>query len=415
MNVLILGSGGREHALAHAVSKSKLLTNLCVIPGNPGIEEIAKCIEIDPLNNELIKEFCAKEKIDLIIPGSEVFLENGIADTFKDTNVLVFGPTKQAALIESSKEYAKDLMKKHDIPTAEYQVFKDYQKAKDYITEKGAPIVLKYDGLAGGKGVVVCNTLEEAYKTIKEMLLDKMFGDDAVVIEECLTGPEFSFMTFVHDGIVIPMPIAQDHKRLLDNDLGPNTGGMGIYSPVPIIDNQVIEQSYKEVMVKTVNALIKENNSFTGFLYGGLMLTDKGPKVIEFNARFGDPETEVILPNLESDILGIIFNLFNGIKTSVSWNTDYYVGVVLASKGYPKSYDKGFLIEGLDELKDMVYHMGTKKEGKNIVTNGGRVLLVLGNGKTLEQAQNDAYNNVNKIKCSNLVYRTDIGNNSLKG
>ncbi len=415
MNVLILGSGGREHALAHAVSKSKLLTSLCVIPGNPGIEDIAKCIDIDPLDNNLIKEFCAKEDIDLIIPGSEAFLENGIADTFTNTKVKVFGPTKQATLIESSKEYAKDLMKKYSIPTAKYKVFKDYHLAKDYVTEQGVPIVIKYDGLAAGKGVVVCTSFDEAYQTLENMLVDKTFGNNAVVIEECLEGPEFSFMTFVHNGIVIPMPLAQDHKRLLDNDLGPNTGGMGIYSRVPIIKEDVIEKSYNEIMVKTVNALIKENNSFTGFLYGGLMLTNNGPKVIEFNARFGDPETEVLLPNLETDILEIIFNLFNGIKTEVSWNRKFYIGVVLASKGYPTDYDKGYVIEGLNQLKDNVYHMGTKRIDGNIVTNGGRVLLVLGNGITLEQAQKDAYNNVNKIKCSNLIYRTDIGNNSLKG
>lgn len=412
MNVLILGSGGREHALAHAVSKSNLLTNLVCIPGNPGMEDIAKCIDIDPFNNELIKEFCAKEDIDLIIPGSESFLENGITDTFKDTKVLVFGPTKQAALIESSKEYAKNLMKKYNIPTAKYEVFNDCEKAKAYVIKQGVPIVIKYDGLAAGKGVVVCTHLEEAFDTLKDMLQDKTFGESSVVIEEYLEGPEFSFMTFVHNGIVVPMPIAQDHKRLLENDQGPNTGGMGIYSGVPIISKDVIDHSYTEIMQKTVDAMISENNSFTGFLYGGLMLTKEGPKVIEFNCRFGDPETEVILPKLESDILEIIIELYEGNKPEVKWSDDFVVGVVMASKGYPKSYEKGFSIEGLHEN---LYHMGTKKEGNIIKTNGGRVLLVLGRGETLETAQKNAYNNVKKIKCSNLIYRKDIGYKSLKG
>lgn len=415
MNVLILGSGGREHALAHAVSKSNLLDNLVCIPGNPGMERIAKCINIDPLNNELIKEFCAKEKIDLIIPGSEAFLENGITDTFIGTNVKVFGPTQKAAMIESSKQYAKDLMKKYKIPTAKYDVFTNLEKAKAYVKAQGAPIVIKYDGLAAGKGVVVCETETEAYKTLEDMLESKTFGDNAVVIEECLQGPEFSFMTFVHNGMVIPMPIAQDHKRLLDNDLGPNTGGMGIYSSVPIIPQDVIDYSLTEIMQKTVDAMIAEDNSFTGFLYGGLMLTTEGPKVIEFNARFGDPETEVILPKLETDILEVLHNLFNNIFTGITWSKDYYLGVVLASKGYPKRYEKGFTIENIDALGDMVYHMGTSKVDNKIVTNGGRVLLVLGKGKTLESAKENAYNNVNKITCDNLIYRNDIGDKALKG
>lgn len=412
MNVLILGSGGREHALADAVSKSKLLTSLVCIPGNPGMEKIAKCIDIDPYNNDLIKEFCAKENIDLIIPGSESFLENGITDIFKDTKVLVFGPTKEAAKIETSKEYAKDLMKKYNIPTAKYEVFNDLNKAKAYVIEQGVPIVIKYDGLAAGKGVVVCTHLEEAFDALHDMLEDKTFGESTVVIEECLEGPEFSFMTFVHEGMVIPMPIAQDHKRLLDQDLGPNTGGMGIYSPVPIISSEIVEFSFKEIMQKTVDAMIQENNSFTGFLYGGLMVTVDGPKVIEFNCRFGDPETEVILPKLQTDILEVIIELFEGNQIQVSWSDDFIVGVVMASKGYPKTYQKGFDIEG---LHDNLYHMGTKREGNKIVTNGGRVLLVLGRGESLELAQKNAYNNVKKIKCNNLIYRKDIGYKSLKG
>ena len=415
MNVLVLGSGGREHAIIKAVSKSSKCKTLCVIPGNPGMSSLAKCVDIDPLNNDLIKEFCAKQKIDLIIPGSEVYLENGIHDAFLNTNVLVFGPTKKAAMIESSKEYAKDLMKKYNIPTSKYEVFDDYQKALDYVNNVGAPIVLKYDGLAGGKGVVVCMELEEAHNTLKDMLKKKIYGSAKVVIEEYLEGPEFSLMAFVHHDKIITMPIAQDHKRLLDGDLGPNTGGMGIYSSVPIIPDSIIKESINNIMKKTIEAMISEDNSFTGFLYGGLMLTTNGPKVIEFNARFGDPETEVILPKLESDILDIIYNLLNGKKITPSWNDDYYMGVVMASKGYPNAYKKGYVIEGLDSIKEYVYHMGTKLEDNLIKTNGGRVLLVLGKGKSLEEAREHAYSNVKKITCENLIYRNDIGHKALKG
>lgn len=415
MNVLILGSGGREHALAHAVSKSKRLQNLVVIPGNPGMKDIAKCVDIDPMNKQLVKEFCIKQKIDLIIPGSEVFLENGIADTFEDTNVFVFGPNKKAARIESSKEFAKDMMKKYNIPTATYEVFDDPQKAKNYVNKEGAPIVIKYDGLAGGKGVVVCDTIDLAHQTISNMLEEKVYGNDKIIIEEFLQGPEFSFMIFVHNGLIVPMPLAQDHKRLLEDDQGPNTGGMGVYCPVPFITEEMKDKSFSKIMRPIVDALIEENSSFTGFLYGGLMYTDQGPKVIEFNARFGDPETEVILPKLESDILEIIMTLKKGKQPQVRWNDDYYVGVVLASKGYPVSYEKGFEILGLDSIYESIYHMGTKKDDDRLLTNGGRVLLVLGKGSNLQEAKEDAYKHVSDIQCDNLVYRKDIGDKGLKG
>ena len=415
MNVLVIGSGGREHAIVKAISKSSMCKNLCVIPGNPGMTSLAKCIDIDPMNNELIKEFCAKQKIDLIIPGSEVYLENGIHDVFLNTNVKVFGPTKKAAQIESSKEYAKDLMKKYNIPTSNYEVFDNYENALSYIKEVGTPIVLKYDGLAGGKGVVVCMDDETAFKAIDEMLNKRIYGNAKVVIEEYLEGPEFSLMSFVHYDKIITMPIAQDHKRLLENDEGPNTGGMGIYSSVPIIPDSAVNEAINSVMKQTVKAMIKENNPFTGFLYGGLMLTEDGPKVIEFNARFGDPEAEVILPKLESDILEVITKLLQGDVMEPKWNDDFYLGVVMASKGYPKTYEKGYVIEGLDDINEYVYHMGTRVENDVLKTNGGRVLLVLGVGNTLEDAKAHAYSNVDKIKCDNLIFRRDIGHKALKG
>ncbi len=414
MNVLVIGSGGREHALCYAIKKSKKLTNLYAIPGNPGIAKIAKCFDLNPMNNDEIKNFVIKEKIDLIIPGSEVYLENGITDAFANLPVDVFGPTIKATQIESSKEYAKALMEKHKIPTASYKVFTDYDEAKEYILNNKIPTVIKYDGLAGGKGVVVATTEKEALDAIFVMLKEKKYGNSKVIVEEYLEGPEFSLMCFVNNGTVVPMPIAQDHKRLLDNDLGPNTGGMGIYSSVPIISDSVIQDAYDNIMVPTVEAMMKEGNPFTGFLYGGLMLTTEGPKVIEFNARFGDPETEVILPKLESDFLEIIERILDEKSLVIRWSSDYYVGVVMASKGYPNTYSKGYQIDGLDTVEDIVFHMGTKEENGVIKTNGGRVLLVIGHDETLERAIENAYKNVSKIKCENLMFRTDIGKKSVK-
>lgn len=413
MNVLVIGSGGREHALCYAVSKSSKLKNLYAIPGNPGMKELATCIDVDPMDNQKIKEFALEHKISLIIPGSEVYLENGITDVFDDTGINVFGPSTSAAQIESSKEYAKDLMAKYNIPTADYAVFDNYLEAEQYILNGKIPIVIKYNGLAGGKGVVVAMNQIEALNALKRMLQDKVYGNSNVVIEEYLEGPEFSFMTFVHKDRVIPMPISQDHKRLLNGDHGPNTGGMGIYSSVPIIPETVIEDTYQNIMVKTAEAMVKENNHFTGFLYGGLMYTTEGPKVIEFNARFGDPETEVILPKLESDILDIIMALFHDDDIDIKWSEEFYVGVVMASKGYPLTYTKGHTIQGLENISDLVFHMGTKEEDGIIKTNGGRVLLITGSAATLKEAKDNAYNNVSKIKCDNLMYRTDIGYRAL--
>ncbi len=413
MNVLVLGSGGREHALCYAINKSDKLNKLYAMPGNPGINKIATCINTNPLDNEKVKEFVELYNIDLIIPGSEIYLENGITDTFQDSNVLVFGPNKKAARIESSKEFAKDLMKQYNIPTAKYEVFNDFNLAKEYIQKNRIPTVIKYDGLAGGKGVVVATTEKQALEALKQMLVEKKYGSSKVIIEEYLEGPEFSLMCFVHHDKIIPMPIAQDHKRLLDNDQGPNTGGMGIYSDVPIISKDIVKDAMNNIMEPTIKALIKEESSFTGFLYGGLMLTEDGPKVIEFNARFGDPETEVILPKLDSDFLDIILSIMNGEIIKPEWNDDYYVGVVMASKGYPNAYSKGYQINGLDTINDIVFHMGTKEENGLIKTNGGRVLLVTGSGPTLTEAINKTYQNVSKIECDNLIYRTDIGSKSL--
>ena len=413
MNVLVLGSGGREHALALKISESKLLKKLFVMPGNPGTSKFAKNIDINPLDKVEVLKFCLSKQINLVIPGCEIYLEKGISDYLIKAGIHVFGPIKKAAKLESSKEFAKLIMKKYNIPTANYEVFKEYKKAVKYIDENEVPIVIKYDGLAGGKGVVVAFTKEEAKLTLDKMLVHKKYGNSKVIIEEYLEGPEFSLMCFVDNNIVIPMPICQDHKRLLDNDLGPNTGGMGIYSPVPIIEEKDIDWSVKNIMEKTVEALKNEGIFYTGFLYGGLIKTIDGPKVIEFNVRFGDPEAEVLMPKLESDILEIISSIKSKKKIEVSWNKDYVLGVVLASDGYPSSYDKGIIIENANKINNL-YHMGTKNDLDNLVTNGGRVLFVYGKGKTLLEAKENAYKDIKKIKCKNLFYRKDIGYKSIK-
>ena len=414
MNVLILGQGGREHALAYIISKSKLVNKLFVAKGNAGIKQYATIVDVNPLDNEAIMKFSLLYEIDLIIPGSELYLQNGIADYFQGSNISVFGPTKKAAQIETSKLFAKEIMKKYDIPTAEYQIFDNYNEAIKYLDTKEIPIVIKYDGLAAGKGVVVATTKDEAVIALKMMLEDKKYGDGSVIIEEFLEGEEFSLMAFVHDEIVIPMPIAQDHKRLLNNDLGPNTGGMGVYCPVPIISQESVDYAVENVMKKVAKGLVKENCNFTGFLYGGLIQTVDGPKVIEFNARFGDPEAEVILPKLKTDFLEIINNLLHSCVKKIEWDNDYYLGVVLASKGYPNKYSINHKILGINKTDSPVFHMGTKIDKNELLSSGGRVLLVTGKGKTIEEAKENAYINVSNIECDNLIYRTDIGAKSIK-
>jgi len=414
VNVLILGSGGREHALADAIHRSNRLDRLFVMPGNPGMAAIATLIDDDPMNNDVVRSFVIEHHIELVIPGSEVYLRNGIADALQDLDLIVFGPTRQAAEIESSKRYAKDLMRRHAIPTAQYAVFTDYDKAVAYVEQQGTPIVVKYDGLAGGKGVVVATDKEEAIAALDKMLRERTYGTDGVVIEEYLEGPEFSLMCFVVGDILIPMPIAQDHKRLLDGDQGPNTGGMGIYSGVPIIPDEVVDQAMTTIMEPIVKALADDGRPYVGFLYGGLMHTTDGPKVIEFNARFGDPEAEVILPRLKSDLIDVILAVTSGRVPEVRWSSSYTVGVVMASNGYPGTYRKLVPIHGLDKIEGSVYHMGTTIQSGQLVTNGGRVLLVVGQAETLAEAVHQAYANVASIKCDSLMYRRDIAHQSLK-
>jgi len=427
-NILIIGRGGREHAIAWKTAQSKLVAKIFVAPGNDGIAESFECVNINETNTEKLIKFVKGNNIHLTIVGPEVPLMNGIEDEFKKHNLKIFGPSKAAAQIEGSKQFAKELMHKNNIPTATFEVFDNYDCAKRYLYEKGAPIVIKYDGLAAGKGVVVAMTMTEADYALQDMLLNGKFGKGKIVIEEFLSGPEFSLMAFVHGETVLPLSIAQDHKRAYDKDQGPNTGGMGAYTPVPIIPQTVVEEAVDNIMKPTAKAMVENGTPFTGILYGGLILTKEGAKVIEFNARFGDPETEVVLPKMKSDLIEIILSLLEGKEPQIEWHENAFLGVVLASKGYPDTFEKGIEIKRIETESrkqkavsrneallskstdsSRIFHCGTAKIESKWVNNGGRVLIVVGEGKTLVDARQKAYEAVEKIDCKNLFYRTDIG------
>ncbi len=410
MKVLVIGGGGREHAICAALKKSNGVDKIYCAPGNAGIASIAECVAIGDTDVEALAAFAKKNVIDLTVVGPEASLAAGIADRFVEEGLRIFGASRRATQIESSKEFAKNLMRKYDIPTAEYAIFADYNEAIAYLEHRRTPIVIKYDGLAAGKGVVVAMTDDEARNALKDMLLDRKYGNAKVIMEDFMQGPEFSFMCFVGGENVYPMALAQDHKRAFDNDQGPNTGGMGAYSPLPFITDEDRTFALENIMKKTAKALVAEGCPFYGVLYGGLMKTTKGIKVIEFNARFGDPETEVVLPLLKSDIFGVFNDIIDRRTPVLEWDTRASIGFVLASKGYPDSYEKGVEIKGLDRLKGVeVYHMGTKSEGDRLLTNGGRVLFVTALADTLGEAREHALNQIAKIECSNLFYRRDIG------
>ena len=414
MKVLVIGSGGREHAIVDALSRSAQVSEILCAPGNAGIAQQARTFPIKDTDVKGLLKIALDEKVDLTVVGPESALAAGVADAFKAHGLRIFGPTKVAAQIESSKEFAKNLMAKYGIPTAGYETFTDYESAKAYVEAHSLPTVLKYDGLAAGKGVVIATTLEEADSALRDMLLDDKFGKGKVVIEEFLTGPEFSLLCFVAGEVVVPMVLAQDHKRAYDGDKGPNTGGMGAYSPLPFITEEDREYALEHVMRPTAAAMVKEGVPFCGVLYGGLMKTPDGVKVIEFNARFGDPETEVVLPRLKSDIYDVFCAFAEGRGAELEWSEKATLGIVLASKGYPGDYEKGHVIEGLDKVDAKVYHMGTALKDGKFVTNGGRVLFVVGEGDTLKEAQVAALAAVEKIECDNLFHRTDIGYQAIK-
>ena len=414
MKVLVIGSGGREHAIVDALSRSAQVSEILCAPGNAGIAQQARTFPVKDTDVEGLLKIALDEKVDLTVVGPESALAAGVVDLFKANGLRIFGPTKAAAQIESSKEFAKNLMAKYGIPTAGYETFTDYESAKAYVEAHSLPTVLKYDGLAAGKGVVIATTPEEADSALRDMLLDDKFGKGKVVIEEFLTGPEFSLLCFVSGTEVVPMVLAQDHKRAYDGDKGPNTGGMGAYSPLPFITEEDREYALEHVMRPTAAAMVKEGVPFCGVLYGGLMKTPEGVKVIEFNARFGDPETEVVLPRLKSDIYDVFCAFAEGRGTELEWSEKATLGIVLASKGYPGDYEKVHVIEGLDKVDAKVYHMGTALKDGKFVTNGGRVLFVVGEGDTLKEAQAAALEAVEKIECDNLFHRTDIGYQAIK-
>ncbi|PGA96457.1 phosphoribosylamine--glycine ligase [Bacillus toyonensis] len=412
MNVLVIGRGGREHALAWKFAQSEKVEKVYVAPGNEGMRDVATPVDIDENDFDALVLFAKENNVELTFVGPEIPLMNGIVDRFKEEGLRVFGPNKAAAVIEGSKAFTKELMKKYNIPTAAYETFTDYGEAVKYIQKVGAPIVIKADGLAAGKGVTVAMTLEEALRAVKEMLQDVKFGEASkkVVIEEFLDGQEFSLMAFVNGTTVHPMVIAQDHKRAFDGDKGPNTGGMGAYSPVPQIPESAVQEAIETVLHPTAKAMIQENRSFTGILYAGLILTNDGPKVIEFNARFGDPETEVVLPRLENDLVDVCNAVLDESELTLQWSEDAVIGVVLASKGYPEAYKKGEIINGLDALQDViVFHAGTVMKHGDFVTNGGRVLFVACKAKKLQEAKDKVYKEIGKIESDGLFYRNDIG------
>ena len=396
----------------YALSRSPQVEKIYCAPGNAGIAQLAECVAIKDTDVEGLLLFAKETEVDLTVVGPEAALAAGVVDAFRKEGMPIFGHTKAATQIESSKEFAKIIMQKYNVPTAAYQSFSDYAEALAYVKVGSLPIVLKYDGLAAGKGVVIANTLEEADAALQDMLCNEAFGKGKVVIEEFLEGPEFSFMCFVNGENVYPMPLSQDHKRAYDNDEGPNTGGMGAYTPLPFVTEEDEAFARKYVLEAVAKGMCQEGLPLTGVLYGGLMKTAQGVKVIEFNARFGDPETEVVLPLLESDA----YDVFYGIATSqlstlnsqLLWKNEATIGVVLASKGYPGSYAKGAVIEGTEQVDGPIFHMGTKNDNGVLKTNGGRVMMCIATGKDIATAREKVYKEIEKIHCDNLFYRKDI-------
>ena len=417
MKVLIVGGGGREHAIAYAVSKSPKVDKIYCAPGNAGIAEIAECVDIQVMDFDEIGKFAKKVKADLVIVGPDDPLAAGIVDVLKGYGLKVFGPDGKAAILEGSKAFSKDLMKKFGIPTAAYEAFDNADKALEYLKTAKYPIVLKADGLALGKGVLICGDEEEAKAGVKEIMLDRKFGmaGNRMVIEEYMTGREVSVLTFCDGRTIKVMSSAQDHKRAGDGDTGLNTGGMGTFSPSPFYTAKIDEFCKKNIYKPTVEAMAAEGRPFKGVIFFGLMLTDDGPKVLEYNARFGDPEAQVVLPRMKNDIIDVMLACVEGNlgKIKLEFEDNAAVCVMLASEGYPGKYERGFVIRGLENFKDKddyyVFHSGTKKTGKGVVTNGGRVLGVTAKGSTLKEARAKAYEAAEWVDFDNKYLRHDIG------
>ncbi|NHN29769.1 phosphoribosylamine--glycine ligase [Paenibacillus agricola] len=418
MRILVIGGGGREHAICWALKKSPKVQELYCAPGNGGIAGVAECVPIQVNQFAEIAAFAISHAVDLVVIGPDDPLSEGIVDYLEAQQISVFGPRQNAAIIESSKVFSKHLFKKYNIPSAAYETFDNYEAALAYMRNQQIPIVIKADGLAAGKGVVIAQSMEEAEKALHDMMVVKIFGDSGnqVVIEEFMTGQEMSILSFVDGAVVRPMVAAQDHKTVFDNDLGPNTGGMGTYSPLPHIEQSIIDEAIETIIKPTAAAMVSEGRPFRGILFAGLMLTPQGPRTIEFNARFGDPETQVVLPRLKTDLLDIFLAAVDGTleQIDIAWSDEAAVCVVLASEGYPGSYPKGLPIQGLDEVQDaLVFHAGTALKDGAIVTNGGRVLGITALGSDIADARAKAYAAAERIQFQGKHSRTDIAKKAL--
>jgi len=421
MKVLVVGGGGREHALVWKISQSPKVTKIYCTPGNAGISEQATIVSIKANDLNGLLEFALREEINLTVVGPEEPLTKGIVDLFESKGLSIFGSSQKAAEIEGSKAFAKEMMKKYRIPTASYEIFEDHKEAMAYIRKHGAPIVVKADGLAAGKGVIACKTVEEAFQSVEQIMVDKIFGEagNRVVIEEYLVGEEASYIAFTDGKAILPMASSQDHKPVFDGDEGPNTGGMGAYSPAPVVTDQVHEKILEKILRPLIQGMGEEGRPYKGVLYAGLMIHDSHPKVLEFNARFGDPETQPVLMRMKGDIVPILEACIKGnlSQYQIEWDNRAAVCVVMASKGYPGDYEKGKAIKGLKEVSRMkdvfVLHAGTGLKDGQMVTNGGRVLGVTGLGKDIPSAIERTYQAVKKISWDGVHYRTDIGRKAL--
>lgn len=422
MNILVIGSGAREHTLVWKLAQSAKADKIYAVPGNPGMAKLAECVDgISITDNTALVKLAKEKNIGLAVVGPEVPLTNGAVDAFTAAGIKAFGPVQAAAEIEGSKAFSKNLMKKYDIPTAKYEVFTEAKAAKEYIRTEGAPIVIKADGLAAGKGVIVAMTLDEALGAIDEIMGDRAFGSagSRVVVEEFMEGEEVSVLCFTDGKTIVPMVPSQDHKRVYDHDKGPNTGGMGAYAPAPVGTSELLAQVQKEILEPTIKAMEQEGRLYKGCLYAGLMVTKSGPRVVEFNARFGDPETQVVLPLLESDLVDVMLACIAGKldEMEVHWSKGAAVCIVMAAGGYPKSYNKGDEIVGIEAAEDggcIVFHAGTSAHDGHIYTNGGRVLGVVAKADGIKEAVDKAYAGVERISFKNAHFRHDIAHWALE-
>ena len=421
MKVLVVGSGGREHALAWKLAQSPKVKEVIGAPGNPGIAKLGRCVNISPTDIKALADFAEKEGIELTVVGPEAPLVEGIVDEFEKRGLKIFGPTKAAARLEGSKAFSKEMMRKYGVPTADFEVFESPEEAIEFVKRKGAPIVVKADGLAAGKGVVVARSVDEAIEAIKKIMVEKAFGEagNRVVIEECLEGEEASYLVVTDGERFIPLATAQDHKAVFDGDKGPNTGGMGAYSPAPVLSPEVEREVQERVIKPILRGMKEEGHPFKGVLYAGLMITDEGVKVLEFNVRFGDPEAQAILRRLDSDLFDVCMSVAQGrLVEELRWKPETSICVVLASGGYPGKYEKGKEITGIEEAEKVptvvVFHAGTKLENGKLVTSGGRVLNVTALGRDIVEARERAYRAVEKIHFEGMHYRKDIGLKAVK-